>query len=378
VPEETLVLRPTANGTVNAWTPKGALEAWQEVAQEATEPAEPLTSRGIVSPAEANRGQSIHFRWPELGAGDKIVSAVVHFNGNWTTKFRINASDSTGFGITESEIEASTGTHLHWANGETLWINLKGATGVFPWTPWSLAQLEKLSGATGNFQLTFITGKASVTEVYETYVVVKVQRAESGKTVGEGSAVITGGAGSSGKGIKVARGQALIASGARAIDSGKAIAVGQALVQAGARFLPAGSAIVLGSATVTGGGVVADSAGRLTGEGSPIARGGARVLTAGVAIRTDAARVQSGSAASTKGHVIVHGDALVTVGGQSATTALVVTGGVAIVRGGARVTTAGGVAPSGPPPPVYVTVRPPMPMSLTVEYPRALPLTITP
>jgi len=181
-----ITLRPTANGTVNSWTPKGTKEAWQELGQEAVEPAEPLTTRGIVSPAEVNKGQSIHFTWPTLLPGQKIVNLIVHFNGNWAAKMRVNASDSTPAGIEEAELEAlATGVKLHWANAETNWTKIKGSGSTFPWMPWTQAQLEKAKGSQEpgyeNFQLTFITGKAATIELYEVYVVVTVE-GEGGTT----------------------------------------------------------------------------------------------------------------------------------------------------------------------------------------------------
>lgn len=167
-----LTLRPTANGSFNAWSPKGALANWEEVAQTAVDPAKPLTTRGSVSTAALNQRQSYQFTWPTLTAGQKITKVAIHFNGKWTAKLKPNALDGTGVGLPEAELEASL-AGSEWA-GASGWTLVKGAGSAFPWEPWTLAQLEKLTGG-GNFQVTLNTGKASVQENFEIEVRVTVE-----------------------------------------------------------------------------------------------------------------------------------------------------------------------------------------------------------
>lgn len=355
-------LRPVANGTTNSWSSKGAKEKWEEVGQEAVEPSEPLTSRGIKSPAETNKSQSLQFTWPTLSGSQKIIGAVVHMNGNWTTKLRVNAADQTAAGVGEGEIESAVGGELnHWANStKNNWTKLKGPSNEWPWTPWTRAELEKLVGG-GHFQITFITGKATAQEVFELYVIATIVGsigegagvlvsggllAPAGTRIGTGIASTGGGGFLQGAGAQVGVGSAAFIGGGQLILSGKEIAVGSGVIAVGGRFFAFGGRQAVGSGAIAGGGR-ALAVGTRVGQGSALLRGGGKVSSSGLRIAIGTASLASGGKLSPTVKAILAGTARLTGGARLLVQGSKVGTGTSSVRGGARLIATGGKQATG-------------------------------
>lgn len=158
-----VIAHPTSNGSFNTWSVLGSKAAWEEIAQEAIEAAEPSLVQGVKCPAELTKRQGFMFTLPALVGGEKYTNIVIHINGKWTAKLKLNITANGGGGLSAVEPE-STGAGSKWAG--------VGWSLAFPLAPYTQAELEAKAVSGEKWQLTFNTGKASVQEIYEIYLVV--------------------------------------------------------------------------------------------------------------------------------------------------------------------------------------------------------------